>query len=178
MMGCVLLLALQGIKPAPPHGMPAANGVYYQSGADKWIPLKPVAMANTKAKGLENYLQTEGYTNLGVTAVYQGGHASAQFTIPRPGFYVRGIGSPTDAMIVQLAAKKDARMLQMSSGLASVENKGGFKKEEIHKVGILEYDDGSFSVAPEHDLKEGEYLLVFGYPDGGFDFGIHAASRQ
>jgi hypothetical protein len=33
-------------------------------------------------------------------------------------------------------------------------------------------------VTPEQALKEGEYLLCFGYAQSGFDFGVDLKRRQ
>lgn len=179
-MNCLSLLLLvlaQGAKPAPVPGMPAAAGVYYRQGDARWIKLESPAMADMKTRGMGLFIQTDGLSNLGMTAVYRGAQAPVRISDARPTFYVRGAGSAKDAMIVQLTRKKDSRTLQTSSSDATVENKGGFKKEEIHKVTVTAYSDESFSVTPEEALKPGEYLIVFGYATAGFDFGIDLGKK-
>jgi hypothetical protein len=168
----LLCLMLQTPKAAPIAGMPAASGIYFRQSEAKWVKLESAAMADMKTKGMGLFVATDGLSNLGMTAVYQGARARVQISNPRPVFYVRGVGSPRDAMIVQLTQKKDSRTIQASSSASTVENKGGFKREEIRKVTVTAFSDDSFSVSPIDELKPGEYLLVFGYAGTGFDFGI------
>lgn len=171
-LGLLLVLIMQAPKPAPPPGMPVTPGVYFRQGDAQWIKLEPASMADMKSKGMEQFMDTYGYFNLDLTVTYTGAQAAAQIPVPRPVFYVRGVGSSKEAMIVQLTRKKDSRTIRTSSSAATTENKGGFKKQEIQNVTVTVYSDESFSVAPEDDLKPGEYLLVFGYANAGFDFGI------
>lgn len=170
----LLLLFLQQAKPTPPSGMPVGDGVYCRQSDGSWTRLQPVSMAGTKTKGMESFIDTAGYTNLSMTAAYKGAHAPIQISATRPDFFVRGVGSPNDAMILQLTMKKDSRELHASSTASSIENKGGFRKSEIRKVTVLVYSDDSFSVTPDEALSAGEYLFVFGYANAAFDFGITA----
>jgi hypothetical protein len=45
-------------------------------------------------------------------------------------------------------------------------------------VTVTVYKDDSFSVTPEQNLQPGEYLLVFGHANTGFDFGIAKPSNR
>ncbi|HYK90695.1 MAG TPA: hypothetical protein VE398_18125 [Acidobacteriota bacterium] len=173
----LLYSMLQTAKPAPVQGMPAAAGAYYRQDDAKWVKLESPATAKSKTKGMGMFIETAGLSNLDMTTVYQGAHASVQISNSRPTFYVRGTVSPKDAAIVQLAQKKDSRSVQTSSAAATVDNKGGFKKGELRKVIVTVYSDNSFSVMPEGELKSGEYLLAFGNSDTGFDFSISAAKK-
>lgn len=176
--GLVLLfLSMQAAKPAPVPGMPEAAGVYFRQDDAQWIKIEPAAMADMKSKGMGDFLDTAGYTNLDVIVTYQGAQAKLQIAAQRPTFYVRGVGSAKDAMIVHLTRKKDNRTVRTASSAATTENRGGFRKEEIEPVTITIYSDDSFSVAPDQDLKPGEYLLAFSYANAGFDFGVNRAKK-
>jgi hypothetical protein len=135
-------------------------------------------MANMKTKGVDMFLETYGLTSLDLAIDYDGARSKAQISSPRPSFYCRAAGSAKDALIIQLTTKKDRRTIRTSSGNATTANKGGFKKDAIRNVTVTEYRDGSFSVAPQQDLRPGEYLLVFGPANTGFDFGIPKQSRR
>ncbi len=172
-----LFLLLQQAKPAPPAGMPAADGVYCRQSDGSWTQLHSASMAQTKTKGMATFIDTDGYTKMSMTTDYKGAHAPVQISNSRPGFFVRGIGSPNEAMILQLTVKKDSRELHTASTASSIENKGGFKKSEIRKVTVLVYSDESFSVTPDEDLSAGEYLFVFGYANAAFDFGITSGHK-
>lgn len=176
-LALLLVALLQAVKPAPIAGLPADAGIYYHRDNAQWGKLEPASMADMKAKGLGEFLETEGLSGLDITVAYQGAKAKAQISAPQPTFYVRGVGSPKDAMIIQLTARKDSRTLKTSSVVATADNKGGFKKDAVQNVTVTVYADESFSVTPEARLKPGEYLLVFGYPNNGFDFGIARAQK-
>jgi hypothetical protein len=172
MVAFLLCFLLQTPRPSPVPGMPAASGVYFRQDESKWLQLEHAAMAEMKTKGMGLFVATDGLSSLGMTTVYQGSKAPVQISSLHPVFYVRSVGSPQDAMIVQLTQKKDTRTIQASTSASTLENKGGFKKEAVRKVAVTVYSDNSFSVTPIEELKPGEYLLVFGYADAGFDFGI------
>jgi hypothetical protein len=172
LLNVLLWLVVQLTKAAPVPGMPAQEGVYYHPDQAKWVHLARAPVADTETHGLGTYIETDGLTNLETRIVCRGAHASLRISNPRPTFYVRGIGSSNDMMLVQLARKKDSRTIRTSSSDSTVTNKGGFRRADIRKLQLTEYADGSFSATPEEDLKKGEYLLVFGSATRGFDFGI------
>ncbi len=130
------------------------------------------AMADMKSKGMGEFLETDGYTNLNVTVTYQGAQAKTQIPMARPSFDVRGTGSPNDAMIIALTRRKDSRTVRTDSSLATVDNRAGFRKDDIQPVVVTVYSDNSYSVTPEQDLKPGEYALVFGFTNAAYDFSI------
>ncbi len=171
-LACLLCLALQAARPAPIPGMPTAPGAYYHQDDAKWVRLESPTASRSKTKGMGMFIETAGLSNLDMTTIYRGAHAATQIPDAQPTFYVRDLGSATDAVIVQLTQKKDSRSLQTSSSDATVDNKGGFKKAAIRKVKVSVYSDNSFSITPEDELKPGEYLLAFGNSDVSFDFGI------
>lgn len=163
---------MQAGKPAPPPDLPANPGVYYRRGDAAWIKLEPAAVVDSRMSGLDQFIYTDGMTDVTTSVVYGGAQARVQISDPRPVLYIRGAGSSADAMIVHLTRRKDRRTTQISHSAASVDNKGGFKRGEIRKAAVLLYSDDSFSLTPEEELKPGEYLIAFGYPDKAYDFGI------
>jgi hypothetical protein len=118
------------------------------------------------------FIDTGGFTDLGMKGVLDGARASIRISAPRPAFFVRGIDSSNDVILLQLRRRKDSRTFSTSSADATIENKGGFRKRDIRKTAVQVYPEALFSVTPEQDLKPGEYLLVFGYAKSGFDFGV------
>ena len=172
-----VLLLMQTARPEPPAGMPAGPGVYYRLNSGGWMSLKPAVVADMTAKGLELFVDTGGYTSLGAEGVFKGAKSAARIPERRPVFYVRGTVSPDDAMVIRLDQKQSSRNFETSSADATSGNKGGFKEKDISKTATVVFSDGSFSLAPERELKAGEYLLVFGYADRGFDFGIDAEKK-
>jgi hypothetical protein len=164
---CALFFLLQTILHVP-----ATPGVYYRLNDTKWVSLQPAPIDEMKVRGMELFVETGGYTNVGLNVVCLGAKASMRISVPKPIFFVRGTGSAKDVILVRLIQKKDGRTFKMSHEAATVENKGGFKKANIHKTVITVNPDNSFSLTPEESLKPGEYLLVFGYATAGFDFGI------
>jgi hypothetical protein len=176
-MNLLLIVLLQAAKPAPVPDLPAEAGVYLRSGTGQWARIEIAPMADMKSKGMSDFLDSAGYTNLDVTVAYQGAQAKLQIPAPRPIFYVRGAGSPNDAMIVSLTRKSDHRIVRTATAVATVGNRAGFKKDQIHNVSVTVFSDNSFSVTPEEDLKAGEYALVFGFASTAHDFGVTRIKR-
>ncbi len=171
----LMILALaQTPKPAPPQGMPAGPGVFYAQSSGKWTKLDPAFVDHSKVKGMDAYIDTDGYTALNMTYEYLGASAPLQLTGRQPVFYARGVGSPQYAQIVQLAKKRNSRTIRTVAQEMSVSNRGGFKRDEIRPVTVTALSDGSYSITPVNDLKPGEYLLALGSAVTGFDFGIAA----
>jgi hypothetical protein len=168
----LILLLLQSSKPAGIPEIPEASGVYYLQNNVHWIRLQPASIDKMKTKGLELFVETGGYTNLGMNIIYPGAKAALRLTVAKPIFFVREAGSSKDAILIRLAQKNNARTFYASSIDSSAENKGGFKKGDIRKLAATEYPDHTYSLAPEEKLSSGEYLLVFGSATSGFDFGI------
>jgi len=168
----VWLLLLQIAKTAAVPEMPSTPGVYYRQGDATWVPLQPAPIAEMKTRGMELFIESGGFTNLGMSIVCRGAKASLRISVPKPTFFIREAASPKDLMLVRLAQKKGTRTFQTSSASATVENKEGLRKGDIRKMAVTEYPDHSFSAAPEEDLNPGEYLLVCGDATTGFDFGI------
>ncbi len=171
-LSLLVLLLAQAPKPPPVAGLPAPDGVYYRQGYGKWVKLTPAPVTNMKTKGMGTFIDTEGLSNLGMQVVYKGPRAAVQIEERLPTFYARGTGSSADIVLVQLTQRKDSRSIHASSAAATIENKGGFRKDDIRKVTVTVYSDGSFSITPEAELKPGEYLLAFGYATTGYDFGV------
>jgi hypothetical protein len=168
----LFFLLLQSTKPAGIPEIPEASGAYYLQNNANWIRLQLASIDKMKTKGMGLFLETGGYTRLGASGVYHGAKAALRISVSNPTFFIREVGSSKDAIIIRLVEKKDSRMIHTSSANTSVENKGGFQKDEIRKVTVTEYPDHSFLLTPEENLSSGEYLLVFGGAASGFDFGI------
>lgn len=175
--GILLLFLMQAASSGPPPGMPAGSGIYYRQDEARWIQLKPSALDDMKTRGLGLFIETGGYTNLGMKGVLNGARASIRIPMPRPTLYARGVGSSKDVILIQLKRRKDSRTFDTSSTDASIENKGGFRKKDIRQTAVVVYSDDSFAVAPEQDLKSGEYLLVFGNANSSYDFGVDLDQR-
>lgn len=171
-LSLLALLLIQAEKPAPVPGMPSPPGVYYRGGDSQWVKIEPAPVLDMKAKGVNTFIETNGYMNLNMTILYVGSHAPLQILEHRPTFYVRGAGPASEALIAQLASEKDRRMLQTVSSVASEGNKMGVKKKEIRSSTATIYADNSFSVVPDADLKPGEYILLFGNGNSSYAFGI------
>jgi hypothetical protein len=157
--------------------MPQAAGVYYRQSPERWIKLDPAFVDESKIKGMGAYMQTDGLTSLGLNYVYLGISAPLKISIPRPVFYLRGVAPAAEVQLVRLTQGKENRTVHTSSPEVSVGNKGGFKRSEIRQLETVVFSDGSFSVAPEQDLKPGEYLLALGSAMKGFDFAITSGRR-
>jgi len=173
-MKCVAvwLLLFQAAPPSPVPRIPDSPGVYYCQGDRACISLPKAPILETRTKGLELFVDTGGYSNLGINVTCSGAKASTRISVPKPTFYVRAVGPSSDIMIIQLTKKSQSRTFHTSSGSSTVENKEGFKKTDIRKTAVAAYSEGVVSVRPEVDLKAGEYLLVVGTPENSFDFGI------
>ncbi len=163
----VLFFFLQAILPEP-----KAPGIYYKLNNAEWISLQPAPVDEMKVRGMEMFVDTGAYTNVKLNVVCRGAKASLRISVPKPTFFVRDTGSAKDVILIRLIQKKDKRTYKMSYDAATIQNKGGFDKGNIHKTVISVNPDNSFLLTPEEDLKPGEYLLVFGNATAGFDFGI------
>ena len=171
-LSLLLVLVAQADKAALPPGMPPAPGVYCRQGELPWTKMESAVVSDMKTKGIDAFILTDGYMNLNMTIIYAGSRAPLQIAAPRPAFYVRGAGAAKDALIAQLSRAKDTRTLQTVSSEGGVDNKLGVKKNELRNSTVTVYDDGSFSVVHDEDLKPGEYILLFGSANTGYDFGV------
>lgn len=186
----LLLLLLQPASPAPQlslAGMPAGDGVYYRKGANKdadkgadkgaeWIRVRPASILEMKTKGLENFVDTGGYTDFTMDISLRGARASLRVRDERPVFYVRGVDAKNakNALLLRLEQKKGKRVSSAAFSSASVDNKGGFKQDATTRTVVATHPEGVISLTPEGRLVPGEYLLVFSYATAGFDFGVDA----
>jgi len=168
----VWLLLLQIAKTAPMPELPSTPGVYYRQGDATWVRLQVAPIAEMKTRGMDLFIETGGFTNLGMRIVCRGAKASLRISVSKPTFFVRETASSKDLMLVRFTQKKGTRTFQTSSASATVENKEGFRKGDIRKMAVTEFPDHSFLAIPEGDLNPGEYLLVCGDATAGFDFGI------
>jgi hypothetical protein len=151
---------------------PETPGVYFRQDDSSWTRLKPAVASNANASGIRLFVDTGGYTDMGMSISCPGARALVRFFVPKPTLYIRAVGSEKDAMIVRLTKKKDKRVYKTSFSKVTVENKAGFSKGDIFKLIHQANPDGSFSVSPEKELPPGEYLLVLGSAESTYDFGI------
>jgi hypothetical protein len=169
--GVLMLLAAQAVESVAPPPVPEAPGIYILQ-QTKWILLRPAVVADANAKGMELFVYTGGYTDLGMNIACQGARASIRIRDAKPVFHVRDIGSTKDAMLIRMTQKKNSRILKTSFSNVTVDNKGGFKKGDVFNLSGSEESGGVISLSPEKSLPPGEYLLVFGNASKAYDFGI------
>lgn len=165
----VVLFFLQSVHPS---ALPDIPGVYFLHNSAGWIAMNDAPVVKMKTKGMKTFVNSGGYTNLGVSIFFRGAKASVRATGSIPRFFMRKIGTSKDAIIVRLTQKGDQRECHTSPSSATQDNKKGFKEEDVLKLAVSENPDGSFSAIPEGILKPGEYLLITGESSSGYDFGI------
>jgi hypothetical protein len=168
----ILLILFQIPHPAITAEGPAAPGVCYQQNDGQCIQLQAAVVDEVKAKGIELFNYTGGYTNFSIRVFYRGAKSPLRIVVPKPTFLVRTVGSSKDVALVRLSQKGSLRTFQTSPSDATVENKRGFKKKDILKIDVTESPGYYFSLTPVADLKSGEYLIVFSSAMPGYDFGI------
>jgi hypothetical protein len=171
-LSLLFLFFMQTAETIPDQGVPDPPGIYFRQGDSRWMPLQPAVTADAGSSGLQLFVYTGGYTDLGMRLSCPGPRASVRISVPRPTLFIRGVGSVKDAMLIRLTKKKDKRVFKTSYSNVTVGNKGGFAKKDIFSLISQVYPDGSFSVSPEKDLPPGEYLLVLGNAVPAYDFGI------
>jgi hypothetical protein len=171
-LGILFLLFAQAAETSTAPAVPAATGVYFRQADSNWVRMQPAVTANANARGVQLFVYTGGYTDMGESIACPGAQASLRISVPRPTLYSRAVGSEQDALLVRLTKRKDSRTYKTSFSNVTVENKGGFRKSDIFKLVSQKYPDGSFSISPEKDLPSGEYLLVLGNAVPAYDFGV------
>ena len=152
-------------------GAPGGPGVWLLQNRE-WVTMSSAPFAGVNAKGLDNYIYTDGYTNLGMDVSFAGSMAALRVSGREPVFTVRLDDGGFEPVIVRLEKKKDRRVCRAKLSSASTDNKHGFRKQDIVRTVLTENTDKSFTVRPERPLKPGEYLLVTGSPSLGRDFGV------
>lgn len=163
----VLLMLLQLMT-----SLPESPGVYCRKEDGTWVGLKRAVISRTEAGGLDMFVATGGYTDVGAETMIAGARAEIRSSNPRPEFYVKESGLPADVALIRLNSKKRNRVFRTSFGNSSFGNKAGFRKEDLQAIRVTAIGDGSVTIRPEADLAPGEYLLVIGSAANGFDFGI------
>ncbi|MCL2877549.1 MAG: hypothetical protein FWF13_02075 [Acidobacteria bacterium] len=173
MIGVVLslLFLFQADMPAF-SAAPGESGAWlFRDGA--WSPMSTAAVSEVKTRGLDNYIYTDGYTNLDMDVSFAGPRAALRVSARRPVFIAtRPEGDDYEPILVRLERKKDRRVCRTRPPSASIGNKQGFRKQDIVSTVLTVNPDKSFIVRPERPLKPGEYLFVTGSPVYGLDFGV------
>jgi hypothetical protein len=160
------------VGPLQAPEFPEDSGAYYSQGDSRWVQLQPAVTSSADASGVQMFVETGGYTDLAMSVTLPGGQARLRISVQKPEFFVRAVGSATDAMLVQLQKKKDTRTYKTTFSNVTVKNKGGFQKGHIFRLITETYPDGSFSASPEKSLPPGEYILVLGNNIPAYDFGV------
>ena len=171
MIGAIFGLLLLFQTPAP--AISAAPGEVWMLRVGVWSLMPPAPVSNVKTRGLDNYLYTNGYTNLDMDLSFAGSRADLRVSDREPVFMAaRPTGGDFDPVLVRLERKKDRRVCRTRPPSASIDNKQGFRKQDIVRMVMTENPDKSFTMRPERPLKPGEYLFVTGSPAQGRDFGV------
>jgi hypothetical protein len=154
------------------QNVPEGQGVFCRIEGSRWTKLAPATIADTKTEGMKRFLETDGLATIYTTITYAGTKASLRISDVRPVFFVRGVGSAQDALIVRLTQKKGSRETYSSSDNTSYHNKCGYKASDICRLLISPHSQNAFSGIPEEALKPGEYLITFGNVNIGYDFAV------
>ena len=148
------------------------SGVRLRLG-DAWSPMQPAPFSNVKARGVEKFIYTGGYTNLDMDTSFDGPRAALRISDRKPVFMVSQPVSENNApVLVRLERKKDRRVCRTRLSFVSIGNKQGFRRQDIVSAVLTENPDKTFTVQPERPLKPGEYLFVIDSPVSGYDFGV------
>jgi hypothetical protein len=171
-LSLLFLFLAQAADTVRTPDVPKAPGVYSLQGESAWVPLQPAVTSDANAKGLQLFVYTGGYTDLGLNVICPGSRASIRLLVSKPVLYVRAVGSAKDAMLIRLTKKRDQRVIRTAFSNVNMANKEGFRREDVFKLICQESPDGFFSVSPEKELPPGEYLLVLGNAVPAYDFGV------
>jgi hypothetical protein len=157
---------------------PVFNAAPGESGAwlsrnENWLKMSPAPVSNAKARGLDNYLYTNGYTSLDMDVSFAGPMAALRISDREPVFLVVPEDDKNyEPMLIRLSKKKDRRTTRTRLSSATIDNKQGFRRQDIVRTIITVNSDKSLAVRPERSLKPGEYLFVAGQSGFGCDFGV------
>jgi hypothetical protein len=172
MFGAILTFML--VFQAGAHDFTAApgeSGVWLlQNGA--WLTMLSAPHSRANARGLDNYIYTDGYTNLNMDVSFAGPKADLRISGREPVFIARLENDGFEPVLIRLEKKKNRRICRSRPSSASIGNKHGFSKKDIVQTILTVNPDKSITVRPELPLKPGEYLLVTGSPSFGRDFGV------
>jgi len=151
-LSLLFLFLAQAADAGRPPKVPEAPGVYFLQGESAWVTLRPAVTSDANAKGLQLFVYTGGYTDLGITVACPGSQASMRMLVPKPVLVVRAVGSAKDAMLIRLTKKRDQRVIKTAFSNVTMVNKEGFRKEDVFSLVLQESPDGFFSVSPEKEL--------------------------
>jgi hypothetical protein len=162
------LHAFQAVPGEPPD----EAGVYFKAESGEWSRLLKAAIYDSKNRGVERFVETEGYSYINSTAAFDGEASPFQLASRRPVFFIRGMGKPKDVLIAALTRKTDRREVRYSTSHVASDNKAGIVPAAIRRVKVTVLSPGLYSISPEENLKPGEYIILFADPGSGFDFGV------
>ena len=133
-LSLLFLFLAQAADAVRTPDVPEAPGVYSLQGESAWIRLQPAVTSDANAKGLQLFVYTGGYTDLGINVVCAGSRASIRMLVPKPVLYVRAVGSAKDAMLIRLTKKGDQRVIKTAFSNVTMANKEGFRREDVFKL--------------------------------------------
>ena len=122
-LGILFLFLVQVTDAVRMPNVPGAPGVYFLQGESAWVRFQPAVTSDANAKGLQLFVYTQGYTDLGISLVYPGSRASIRMFAPKPVLYVRAVGSAKDTMLIRLTEKKDRRVIKTAFSNVTMANK-------------------------------------------------------
>lgn len=166
-----LMLLFQAYAPAIPAAPPGEAGIWMLRNGN-WLPMPPAPVAAVKTAGFDNYIYTNGYSNLDMNVSFVGAGAALRISDREPVFTARPDDGGFEPVLIRLEKKKDRRVCRTQPSSATTDNKLGLRKQDIVRTILTANNDKSFTVRPERPLKPGEYLLVTGSPSLGRDFGV------
>ena len=167
----VLMLLLQVGEPVF-TAAPNEAGVWLLQN-EAWLPMLSASAAGANIRGFDNYIYTGGQTNLDVDISFTGAKAAIRTSDRKPVFMARKEDNGGfEPVLVRLEKKKDRRICRTRPNSATVDNKHGFRKQDIIRTILTVNPDKSITVRPERTLKPGEYLLVISLSSLGRDFGV------
>ncbi len=184
---CACLLCGNGVfpqasnPPVPARNAPEAAGVYYWQPQRGWIKLDHAKVEDSRTRGMGRFMDTDGLSGIDVTESYLGARATLRIADSSPVFYVRATvpfkEALQNAIIVELTPRKTSREAHISSTIAGIGNREGYKRGEVRRVLVTQLTKDSYSLRPQQELKSGEYLLVLSQADNAFDFGVEPATH-
>jgi hypothetical protein len=117
-----------------------------------------------------------------ITTAFPFAHAIESPANRRPVFYVDHSDaaahiadlSPHEVHLVHLRSKGKGRELQVTSGASVFNFDPGFSSRTELSFKLSTLSNTVFTIQPERELEDGEYMIVFGpVAAGGFEFGIN-----
>jgi len=187
------MLSPEAPAPAAPSEPILEPGVYVRQ-PDQLQMIEPTVFGNPKTSGGMWAAMSMGAARMKMKVSVPGGRAAVRITQDRPvfefrfqgipglGFPVPGASSPSEFMLLPLAAKDDRRELTVAS-FGTMGSSTGVSNDQAVPVKVEKLGPGFYRVTPSASLKPGEYCFYYQSPAtavtlgaGGkvFTFGVGA----